>query len=448
MPDRLLRFCPTVRSTMSGSPRRFPSYEAITVNRNRTPGKRENDHAANKFGKIVVRPSEIRETRAEKYRGECNHDVPRRSDDRQKKRLTAFLTREPKPTAPLEMTTNLTTDCKDQPRMPTWSAYQPRDDRFVVFRVRPGCGGLGDRVVGIISTFVLAMVTQRQFRIEWTMPAPLDDTWQPASWVRWNAADHPASARELRLIDQMPGAYGYFVGENVVRDACDNLAVEANQHFFTNLLCNMRLANILSRYAFEPPDRLSTQVLEALFKPSEELDALLEPRYPPLQRANSIGVQIRTLWNWGDAGGYFQREDFENFFACVRTLLSETETNVIFVAADDRRVAGAFRDEFPMVEVLALAGEPVHLDRSPNMRADQNLATFAELHLLAACRHLVISPWSNFGRVAALVAGRPAWVVRKVNGQPFTDVQGAFGQVPLLDLVSKEGLAIRTMKGR
>jgi hypothetical protein len=325
-----------------------------------------------------------------------------------------------------------------------WPAYQPRDDRFVVFRAQQGSGGLGDRVIGLVSAFVLAIVTQRQFRIDWSTPFPLDDTWQPATpQIPWNAPDRPATAGLLQLVDRMPGAAFYFLGHEVLGCAGESLFVEANQHFFSYLLANPQFADIVRCYVFAQPEVLSKQVLDALFRPSEKLDALLKPRYAPLRQAHSIGVQVRTLWNWADAGGHFQREDFDHFFACVRSLMSETEPNVIFVSADDRRVAGAFRDEFPTVEVLSLAGEPVHLDRLTNVQAEQNLATFADLHLLAACRHLVISPWSNFGRIAALWAGQPAWVIRKAKGETFTHVRDGFGQVPLVDLVSKEGLANR-----
>ena len=330
-----------------------------------------------------------------------------------------------------------------RPNMKPWPTYQPRDDVSLVFRARPGGGGLGDRVVGIISAFVLAILTQRQFRIDWTTPIPLAQAWGPVDeQVSWDALDHPTTAyRELLLVDRMPGAAAYFLGEDVLHQADDCVAIEANQHFFTHLLQNPHLQHMIRVYEFPAPDVLSKQVLAAIFQPSEGLETSLQTRRAPLRGTNSIGVQVRTLWNWGDAGGCIEPTDFQRFFACVRKLLSESEPNVIFVSADDRRVTGAFREAFPDIEVLSLAGAPIHLDRSANVRSDEHLATFTDLHLLAECRHLVISPWSNFGRVAALLSDRPVWVVRKSHGTPYTSVPGDYGQVPLLEMVSKEGLA-------
>ena len=94
----------------------------------------------------------------------------------------------------------------------TWPAYRPSHDRFLVFRARSGCGGLGDRVVGIISPFVLALVTQRQFRIDWTSPVPLKEAWEPASSaLAWDRADWPAGElRELLLVDRLRAAANYF----------------------------------------------------------------------------------------------------------------------------------------------------------------------------------------------------------------------------------------------
>ena len=82
--------------------------------------------------------------------------------------------------------------------------YHPTDGRFLTFRANQGNGGLGDRVVGLVSAFVLAVLTDRHFRIEWNTPFPLSTVWEPADVrIAWNEADcHHGHANLLSLIDR------------------------------------------------------------------------------------------------------------------------------------------------------------------------------------------------------------------------------------------------------
>jgi len=328
--------------------------------------------------------------------------------------------------------------------MKSWPNYQPDPDRFVVFRARAGNGGLGDRLVGIISTFVLALVTQRQFRIEWNSPFPLRLAWQPASSrFLWDSMDYdPAAFSELKLVDRMPAASAELLREAILREAGVTLAVEANQHFFTYLLGNPHLRDVVAAYDFPPPEILARQILQALFVPSPRLLAKLSAAKAILREKNSIGVQIRTLWNWQDAGGGLDAEDLDRFQACAQHLLDEQAANVLLVSSDDARVVNEFRGRFAHQEVLAIMNKPIHLDRSVQVGEEEYLATFLNLGLLAECRHLIVSSWSNFGRIAALLTGRRPWVTRKSQGATaYTQLPAAFSQMDLTELVSKEGLS-------
>jgi hypothetical protein len=52
---------------------------------------------------------------------------------------------------------------------------------------RPGCscGGLGDRMNGIMSALVFALLTERSFAIDWQSPCPLEEHLVPAHDVNW-----------------------------------------------------------------------------------------------------------------------------------------------------------------------------------------------------------------------------------------------------------------------
>src|SRR5262245_49772035 len=188
--------------------------------------------------------------------------------------------------------------------LPFLHAYQPQPRQFLVFRASQGNGGLGDRLVGAISSFVFALLTQRHFRILWTEPFPLRAVWEPASGqVAWDQADFAGLPfRELAAVGQMPALANYFAEHDLRQELPGNLVIEANQHFYTHLLKNRHLAEALRAYRFPDPAELCSQILSALFRPVAEVRDALERYAPALRGRNSIGLQIRTLWNWGDGG--------------------------------------------------------------------------------------------------------------------------------------------------
>jgi hypothetical protein len=319
--------------------------------------------------------------------------------------------------------------------------YRPEEGRYLVFHARQGCGGLGDRLVGLISAFVLAILTQRHFRIEWRTPYPLRDMWEPGTCaIPWDQDDYRGRAlREVWLIDRVASASDYFRYADVAGDAIASLRVAANQHFFTWLLENPSLRARVEVCQLPEPVVLCQQVLQALFRPVPALVEACQVQARELHRRPSIGLQVRTLWNWHDGGGGLRPEELECFYECADRLLESDAADLIFVTADDPAIIAHTRQRFPNVEVLSLEGPILHVDRSEWSAPNAYWSTFVNLHLLAECRHLVISNWSNFGRIAAFMSGRRPWITRKaMTGRLFPVVNAIFRQADLVELLSKD----------
>jgi hypothetical protein len=322
-------------------------------------------------------------------------------------------------------------------------AYQPQPRQFLVFRAAHGNGGLGDRLVGATSSFVLALLTQRHFRILWTDPFPLCAVWEPASGaVAWDQADFAGLPfRELAAVGQMPALANFFAEHDLGQEFPGNVVIEANQHFYTHLLKNRHLAEAVRAYRFPDPAELCSQILSALFRPVAEVRDALDRCASALWGRHSVGLQIRTLWNWGDGGGRLAEEELAHFFSCAAGLLSNSPNDVVFVSTDEGTIIDRVRDRFPRTEVWALPNPILHVDRSAWAALADYRATFLNLHLLGACRHLVVSHWSNLGRLAALMARRRPWVTRKGGSSADFPLTGTHRRAELHELLSKEGLA-------
>lgn len=319
--------------------------------------------------------------------------------------------------------------------------YRPESGRYVVFRTGRGKGGLGDRVVGLVSACVAAMLTQRHFRVVWNDPFPLTDAWRSHDpRLPWDRADFDLA----EMIHDTCSVVDRWFNERSFRDtnllACREpcQVIEANQPFFVDLLVNPYFREAAARYRFPPPAQLYRELIRALFVPSPKMAQALSPWESRLRAQPFVGLQVRTLWNWQDGGGAVQEADLKRFGMAVEHL-SHAGTRSVFVSADDERIAGIVRDWFPEMDVQTLPNRILHVDRSDWDSPDDYVATFMNVHLLAMCESLVISHWSNLGRLAAFWGGKRPWITRKeVCQPPGPHIEGAFRQADLAELIAKE----------
>lgn len=85
----------------------------------------------------------------------------------------------------------------------TISKLAKTDAGFLIFVCDGGCGGIGDRISGMLSSFFLAVFWHRVFLIEHSSPFPLEDTLVPKN-IKWNVVPEyveSLQALEINLID-------------------------------------------------------------------------------------------------------------------------------------------------------------------------------------------------------------------------------------------------------
>ena len=91
------------------------------------------------------------------------------------------------------------------------SYYKPKEtNKLIIFRcskiydfqTNEGFGGIGDRIVGLVSTFILSLLLNYEFRIHWIFPIELNKIFNENNNIFWNKKDYDLkNINEIRLMD-------------------------------------------------------------------------------------------------------------------------------------------------------------------------------------------------------------------------------------------------------
>lgn len=281
--------------------------------------------------------------------------------------------------------------------------YFPVYNKYLIYSNNES--GLGDRILGILSTFLYAAVHRFHFRIKDFEPIPLQELfyspypWSDNLWTRQNLNRgvfnfHSGVKYQEELLTE-----GVIVDRYPIADA---IMMHCNQNY---------IPYIFSNEAFQERLEEMELTLENSFK--ELFDHLFvlrsdyQQNYDYLKEnilnkeGKTIGVHIRTNHFWGDVP-HMGENTFENYVKAISSVLDKNDK--IFVTTDNPKYIDLLKERFPNNKVHSLKGRVVHNSKTENQTVDDFLKTFYEIKLLSECDVRVLSYWSNFSRVAGLLA--------------------------------------------
>jgi len=298
-----------------------------------------------------------------------------------------------------------------------------QDAKYLVYFCRKGfnCAGLGDRLVGIISTFYMALLTNRIFLIDSEMPVDLENILSPnkIDWrfaVRRNSIEDLPSEFQVWMVMNEDKRKLFLEDDFRLKLGKQVEYVRANERLYTSLHKNPRFQQRREELGL---DRMSTFhvfgcLYHYLFKPSPKLRNFIQDFYNSVflnnlnQRTPVIGMQIRT----GTALGEhlrMTRPELELMWKCGRKLLDNHPHSRLLLTTDSPMVKDEAKSLFK--DQLVELDLPVqHIDKV-SMGDEMTLRnTVAELLLLSMCDHFVISR-SNFGEVATMMNFKPRFKI-------------------------------------
>lgn len=264
-------------------------------------------------------------------------------------------------------------------------------------------GGWIDRVKGVVSTYHLASVTDRNFRLYAGPTFPIDGLIEPATFdwrikpeeIRWN----PLNARFHVSRDQRTKDFSA-----LVRTRARNVFVDTNLDYLPVLNESLDARAVRELWA---------RHFRALFKPAR---ALAE-RIDEFARPKATAVHARFTGLLGDFRDVVDNalpaaERDALLAACVDRLrtVAKDVRGPLFVFSDSPRFLERAREAVPAA--IVLPGTPAHVDRTDDARAALE-KTLLDFYVMAACERIVllcVGPMyrSAFSRYAAYV-NAAAW---------------------------------------
>jgi len=323
------------------------------------------------------------------------------------------------------------------PRNFSWIYYSEHAVRDSV--TKHTSGGLGDRLIGIVDTLLLAVETGRALGVEWFSPVHLQVALTSTALVPWALAPNIESLK-TDAKSKIYCAHAWHDCQSAFRAALELqervLRVAFNVDFVSGVTSDSVFAAHAARMfgvKASPQTTLAHEfscLFRALFQPAGHALELVQRADALLGASNLTCVQLRMgssgQQDWVDSEAFLSMQQLPALARKTVELLGRS--GYLLATSDSAAALEAFLRQggFPYVanaryrshahlrrpervlQVDALAGA-VHIDRAP---ADQAVAGFgaviAQFVLLARCDHAIVTERSGFGRLGVWLRSPPS----------------------------------------
>jgi hypothetical protein len=286
------------------------------------------------------------------------------------------------------------------------------------------CGGWGDRLRGITSTYMLAVFLQRRFLIDISYPCRLTDflrtnliDWQLSNIKSLNVSlrldlMHPNEAREFNV--QLSSG-----NLNNIWSQHDHIYLTTNTDYITPLLTNPSFSSIKSQLNIQSNE--STQgalfplIFELLFQPMsivvKQLDRLLKMNIRS-SSTSTVCLHVRLGQNPSipkDEKILFREKSLDDMITFIdRNVIQQH--SLIFVTSDSARIQQKISEHYGRNRTLIVPGPILHIDRL-NSQLDSKeiihrgfLKVIVDFYFLGECDTLIksrsgFSDWANYRRL-------------------------------------------------
>ena len=309
--------------------------------------------------------------------------------------------------------------------------HQPQSDKTMTYSCGKRCNGWGDRIRGVMSVYVLALLTGRRFMIDMEIPCPLSRFLQP-NIVNWTFSEPSSSLRQnrSRLViggmsfqeTELEELVTVITSTNFVSrwEAYDDISITTNAYLVGRALSNPHvnsswlIGKLPSNMTHDT--KLFLLLFELLFKPTEILTTAVEKiLHLPYKRLICVHIrQGKNPSNPHDVYFPLRQNITQTMITFLNTMVGEINVSDtrIFVTSDSDAAIREVRRRF-LDAVVTVRGPIVHIDRTYSAKhresdeqniCDGFLKVLTEFLVLGECDISVLSrsgfsAWASRRRV-------------------------------------------------
>jgi len=301
------------------------------------------------------------------------------------------------------------------------SDYKPNYNKTVIFRCNAqGFGGIGDRLIGLCSSFVLSLILNFDFKVLWTYPIDLTQLFDEKN-IKWhlnsydvnnndiqlNFLDHNLDKQTKNMLENNP---------NLINIFNNNVVIISNKPFYLYLLNNKYLHNRLKKLNIIYTDDIISNCMSILFALKSHTQIKYNKLLTLFSKYYTVGVQIRSF-----IGEFFDELDVSKLTPYYKFIEDYYNiygnTLLVFLCSDSQIIIEHIINKYPHIKFLLTDHSIIHLERSVDYNQDlnNNLKLILELYSLGRTRQLIITHSSNFGRLSSLISNKIPYINYQSN---------------------------------
>ena len=291
------------------------------------------------------------------------------------------------------------------------SYYKPCDNKIIFrcskiydFQTDEGFGGIGDRFVGLISSFILAILLNYEFRIHWIYPMDLNTIFIENN-IKWNKKDYDLrNINEIRLMDN-----DIFDDKkkdlllNKINNLTETISIVSNKFFVYYLMRNNNFRDRIRQLNINETS-VYHDAIHLLFNFNKNIQDKYEKILYNFCSYYTIGIQVRSyIHEYKVKINDYDYLEYTEFIDKI--IKTHNDKNImLFICCDSEESTNYFSKKYSSFKQLIISGEQVHLEKTNtgNKNLNNNIKLFLEIFGLGKCNELIITNSSNFGRLAAL----------------------------------------------
>ena len=294
-------------------------------------------------------------------------------------------------------------------------------NKFIIFECKQNCGGLADRLKGIMTSYAISLLAQRQLIINIEQPCNFTQLFVP-NQVNWLMSQHSISenstVRRIRCMDRIElgnclKKFAY-INESNLELSTDILIINTNYQWISYFAHNKHFGSNIIKLGYKPQGFHLSLLFHEWFNKLFKLSPNLFTKYDIIKQEANLNkentqifcAQIRiggTRPGVKQDGEFNKRNITKEFWKFIKenfTQPSQEKDWRVFVTSDVESVELEAFKEFSREKVVRIKGINSHIDREKNLGNDCTRIEkpIMDFYFLRNCNKAVISN-SGFGRL-------------------------------------------------